>query len=56
MLCNREANSVADALARLASGSATSRRFSMGTLPRHIRGLVILDSQQCPYLRGTIRT
>lgn len=47
----REANSVADSLARLASSSCASRRFTSASLPRSTRGLVMLDQLGCPYIR-----
>lgn len=47
----REANSVADALAKLASSTQTSHSFTSSTLPREIRGLIALDQRQFPYVR-----
>lgn len=48
---HREANSVADGLVRLASSAAFSQYFTLFTLPRKVRGLVILDSQSVPCVR-----
>lgn len=48
----REANSVADGLARLASSSGCTQFFTLASLPRTIRGLAILDCQQVPYIRS----
>lgn len=47
----REANSVADALAKLASATQTSHSFESSPLPRHIRGFIVLDQRQFPYIR-----
>lgn len=47
----REANSVADALAKMASSSKMSFSFQASDLPLHVRGLVALDQRQCPYVR-----
>lgn len=47
----REANSVADGLAKLASSTQSHCSFSHSDLPSNIKGLVALDQRQCPYVR-----
>ncbi|XP_027150495.1 uncharacterized protein LOC113750754 [Coffea eugenioides] len=47
----REANAVADALARLASTTHVCQSFPPSPLPAHIRGLARLDRIQMPYVR-----
>lgn len=42
----RQANSVADALAKRAAATQFTTEYSMSTLPRDIKGLVLLDPQE----------
>ncbi|CAI9112836.1 OLC1v1013330C1 [Oldenlandia corymbosa var. corymbosa] len=45
----REANAVADSLARCASDEVSAEFFSLGDLPNFTRGLITLDQQSMPY-------
>lgn len=45
----REANSVANCLAQMASSSHTSSSFHFFDLPAYIRGLLALDRVNFPY-------
>ncbi|CAI9102639.1 OLC1v1000938C1 [Oldenlandia corymbosa var. corymbosa] len=47
----REANAVADSLARCASDEVSAEFFSLGDLPNFTRGLITLDQQSMPYVR-----
>ena len=49
----REANAVADALARLASTTHVCQSFPPSPLSAHIQGLARLDRIQMPYVRLT---
>lgn len=48
----REANSVADSLAKLATSARVTHEYQFGALPSYIRGLIHLDSLSFPYVRA----
>lgn len=48
----REANAVADSLAKIASTTSASHSFTFSTLPLYVRGLLALDRVSYPYVRS----